>query len=145
MSLFIPPPFMMGMLGEISRQSGAVSVVEPLWGLWDDIELDPAKPLESLARKAFLFPEAATYGPLNERILSATGQCVRDFKIDGAIFYAHVGCRQGAGLIKTYRDILSRMDVPLLVLDMDLLDETVASPDEVKSKLLQFVELLEDR
>jgi benzoyl-CoA reductase/2-hydroxyglutaryl-CoA dehydratase subunit BcrC/BadD/HgdB len=145
MSLFIPPPFMMGMLGEISRESGAISVVEPLLGLWSEQKLDPDKPLESLARKSFLMPEIATYGPLNERILAATERCAREFKIDGALFYAHVGCRQGAGLIKAYRDILSRMDIPLFVLDMDLLDETVTSPDEVKSKFLQFMEILEDR
>jgi benzoyl-CoA reductase/2-hydroxyglutaryl-CoA dehydratase subunit BcrC/BadD/HgdB len=145
MSLYIPPPFLNGLLGDISRQSGAVSVVEPLFGLWADQKLDPSRPLESLARKSFMFPENATYGPLSDRIITQTIRCARDFKVDGALFYAHVGCRQGAALIKTYRDILSQIDIPLFVLDMDLLDQTITSADEVKTKILQFIEILEDR
>jgi benzoyl-CoA reductase/2-hydroxyglutaryl-CoA dehydratase subunit BcrC/BadD/HgdB len=145
MSLFIPPAYLMGLLGEVSRQTGAISVVEPLFGLWGDEKLDPSRPLESLAQKSFMFPESATYGPLSDRIIANTVQCARDFKVDGALFYSHVGCRQGAALIKTYRDILSKIDIPLFVLDMDLLDQTITSADEVKTKLLQFIEILEDR
>ncbi|HSW58917.1 MAG TPA: 2-hydroxyacyl-CoA dehydratase family protein [Dehalococcoidales bacterium] len=145
MSLFIPPVYLMGLLGEVSRQTGAVSVVEPLFGQWGDLKLDPERPLESLVKKSLAFPECASYGPLNERILAETERCARQFKVDGAVLYAHVGCRQGAALIKTYRDMLSRIDVPLFVLDMDLLDQTITSADEIKTKLLQFVEILEDR
>jgi benzoyl-CoA reductase/2-hydroxyglutaryl-CoA dehydratase subunit BcrC/BadD/HgdB len=145
MTLFIPPAYLMGLLGELSRQTGAVSVVEPLFSLWGDQKLDPLRPLESLAKKSFMFPESATYGPVNERILAQTVQCARDFKVDGALFYAHVGCRQGSALIKTYRDILSKIDIPLFVLDMDLLDQTITSADEIKTKFLQFIEILEDR
>jgi hypothetical protein len=95
MSLFMPPVFMMGFLGEISREHGAVSVVEPLFGCWKEGRLDPRKPLESLAKKSFMFPENASWGCLDDRILRETVECARDFKVDGAIFYAHVGCRQG--------------------------------------------------
>jgi benzoyl-CoA reductase/2-hydroxyglutaryl-CoA dehydratase subunit BcrC/BadD/HgdB len=145
MSLFMPPAYMMGLLGEISRESGAVSVVEPLFCSWGEDLLDPEKPLESLARKSFMFPESATYGSLNERILKGTLQAARDFKIDGAIFYAHVGCRQGSGLIKTYKDLLNSLDIPMLTLDLDLLDETITSPEEVKTKMQEFLEILADR
>jgi benzoyl-CoA reductase/2-hydroxyglutaryl-CoA dehydratase subunit BcrC/BadD/HgdB len=145
MSLFMPPVYMMGTLGEISRESGAVSVVEPLFCAWTDNRLDPEKPLEALAMKSFLFPENATYGPLDERILKGTLQAASDFKIDGAVFYAHVGCRQASGLIKTYRDLLQSADIPLLTLDLDLLDETITSPDEVKNKMQDFLEILADR
>ena len=116
MGLFMPPTYMVGMLGEISRESGAISVVEPHFNLWGDEHLDPDKPLESLARKSFMFPENATYGPLGDRILKNTVQCAKEFKVDGAIFYAHVGCRQAAGLIKTYKDILNEIDVPMLTM-----------------------------
>jgi len=145
MSLFMPPPFMMGVLGEISRASGAVSVVEPLFCGWGEERLDPDRPLESLAVKSLMFPESATFVPLSDRIIRKTQEYARDFKVDGAIFYAHVGCRQGSGLIKTYKDILNEVDVPMLTLDLDLMDETVTSPDEVKNKLQEFFELLADR
>jgi benzoyl-CoA reductase subunit B len=145
MSLFMPPAYMMGLLGEISRESGAVSVVEPHFSFWGEDKLDPAKPLESLARKSFMFPESATYGPVSDRILKGTVQCAKDFKVDGAIFYAHVGCRQGAGLIKPYKDLLNNLDIPMLTLDIDLLDETITSSDEVRTKMQEFFEILEDR
>jgi benzoyl-CoA reductase/2-hydroxyglutaryl-CoA dehydratase subunit BcrC/BadD/HgdB len=145
MSLFMPPAYMMGLLGEVSRESGAVSVVEPLFCTWGEDRLDPEKPLESLAKKSFMFPESATYGSLDDRILKGTLQAARDFKVDGAIFYAHVGCRQGSGLIKTYKDLLNSLDIPMLTLDLDLLDETVTSPDEVKNKMQEFFEILADR
>jgi benzoyl-CoA reductase/2-hydroxyglutaryl-CoA dehydratase subunit BcrC/BadD/HgdB len=145
MSLFMPPAYMMGLLGEISRESGAVSVVEPHFSFWQEERLDPNKPLESLARKSFMFPENATYGPINDRILKGTIQCARDFKVDGAVFYAHVGCRQASGLIKTYKDLLNTLDIPLLTLDIDLIDETITSPDDVRNKMQGFFEILEDR
>jgi benzoyl-CoA reductase/2-hydroxyglutaryl-CoA dehydratase subunit BcrC/BadD/HgdB len=145
MSLFMPPAYMMGLLGEISRESGAVSVVEPLFCNWGEERLDPSKPLESLALKSFLFPESATYSSLDDRILKGTLRAARDFKVDGAVFYAHVGCRQGSGLIKTYKDLLNSIDVPMLTLDLDLLDETVTSPEEVRSRMGEFLEILADR
>jgi benzoyl-CoA reductase subunit B len=145
MGLFMPPTYMVGMLGEISRESGAVSVVEPHFSLWEDKHLDPDRPLESLAQKCFMFPENATYGPLSDRILKNTVRCAREFKVDGAVFYAHVGCRQSAGLIKTYKDILSDLDIPMLTIDMDLVDETVTSPEDVRRKIEEFLEMLEDR
>lgn len=145
MSLFTPPVYMMGFLGEISREFGAVSVVEPLFGLWNEERLDPDRPLDSLIKKSFMFPECASWGNLDERILQGTAQCIKDFKVDGAIFYAHIGCRQSAALIKVYKDILSNFDVPMLTLDMDLLDETVAHPEEIKTRMQEFFEILEDR
>ena len=119
--------------------------MEPHFSFWKEGTLDPGKPLESLAKKSFMFPENATYGPMSERIIKGTIQCAKDFKVDGAVFYAHVGCRQGAGLIKTYKDILNSLDIPMLTLDMDLLDETITSPDDVRSKMQEFFEILEDR
>ena len=145
MSLFMPPPYLMGYLGEISREFGAVSVVEPHFSYWEERSLDPNKPLESLAIKSFMFPENATYGPVGDRIFKGTVQCARDFRVDGAIYYAHVGCRQAAGLIKAYKDILNEIDVPMLTLDIDLLDETITSREEVRTKMQEFCEILEDR
>lgn len=145
MSLWVPPVFLMGMLGEVSKEFGVVSVVEPLFNLWRGGQLDPSKPLESLARKSFMFPELASYGPLDERILKRTGECARDYKVDGAIFYAHVGCRQGSALVKTYKDLLAEVDIPMLTVDFDLLDQTVTPPEQIRGKMRDFFELLEDR
>ena len=37
------------------------------------------------------------------------------------------------------------MDVPVLTLDCDIVDPTINNPTEVRQKMEQFFELLEDR
>ena len=45
----------------------------------------------------------------------------------------------------SFKDILNDMDVPMLTLDCDVVDPTFTSEEEVREKLEQFFELLEDR
>ena len=73
-------------------------------------------------------------------IQAATGH-----KVDGAIFYAHIGCRQSAPMIKLIKEALNSIDVPILVLDCDIIDVTVTPEEDLSHKLRQFYELLEDR
>jgi len=145
MSLLVPPMYALGFLGKIPHEYGAVSVVEPLFSLWPEATLDPEKPLESVARKLFMFPEMCMYGQMDDRVIKATVDNALDYKVDGAICYAHLGCRQGNGAIKVMRDVLSEIDVPMLTIDCDILDPTVASEDDMRGKMEQFFELLEDR
>ncbi len=145
MSLLVPPMFALGFLGSLPDQYGAVSVVEPLFSLWSNRRLDPQKPLESVAQKMFMFPEMCMYGHMDDRVVKATASAARDYKVDGAICYAHLGCRQGNGVIKVFKDVLSEIDVPLLTVDCDILDPTVASVEDMRSRMEQFFELLEDR
>ncbi len=145
MSLFIPPMYLMGFLEKISQEYGAVSVVEPFFTYWGEGRLDPAKPLESVAQKAYMIPEVRMYGPLNGRALNSIVDCAREYKIDGAIYYADVGCRHTCATIKLFKDTLNEIDVPVLTLDCDVVDQTATSKEEVREKLEQFFEMLEDR
>ena len=97
MSLLVPPMHALGFLGSIPQQYGAVSVVEPLFNLWSEGRLDPERPLESIARKQFMFPEMCMYGHLDKRVIKATVENAREFNVDGAICYDHIGCRRGNG------------------------------------------------
>jgi benzoyl-CoA reductase/2-hydroxyglutaryl-CoA dehydratase subunit BcrC/BadD/HgdB len=145
MSLLVPPMYALGFLGSLPQQYGAVSVVEPLFSLWPEGTLDPDQPLESIAMKLFMFPEMCMYGHLDDRVVKATVETARDFKVDGAICYAHIGCRQGNGVIKVLKDVLNEIDVPVLTIDCDILDPTVAPVEDMRNKMEQFFELLEDR
>jgi benzoyl-CoA reductase/2-hydroxyglutaryl-CoA dehydratase subunit BcrC/BadD/HgdB len=145
MSLLVPPMFALGFLGSLPQEYGAVSVVEPLFSIWGEGRLDPEQPLESVIRKMFMFPEMCMYGHMDDRIEKATVQNARDFQVDGAICYAHIGCRQGNGVIKVTKDILNKIDIPVLTIDCDILDPTVASVEDMKAKMEQFFELLEDK
>ena len=145
MSLLVPPLHLLGFLSRMPQQYGAVSVVEPLFSLWADGRLDSDKPMESVAARLFMYPEMCMFGPLDDRVLKSTAKTAVDFKVDGAICYAHIGCRQAGGVIKVLKDLLNEVDVPVLTVDCDILDSTVASEEEIKSKMEQFFELLEDR
>jgi len=145
MTLFIPPMYLMAFLDRISREYGAVSVIEPFFTFWGEGRLDPSRPLESVARKSYMIPEMRMYGPLDQRALDAIVECARDYKVDGAIYYADVGCRHSCATIKLFKDILADIGVPMLVIDCDVVDPTVTSEEEVGEKLQQFFELLEER
>ena len=145
MSLFIPPMYSMAFLEKMSIEYGAVSVIEPFFTYWGEGKLDPAKPLESVAEKSYLIPEARMYGPMDDRALGSISKTVDEYKIDGAIYYADVGCRHTCATIKLFKDTLNDLDVPVLTLDCDVVDPTVTSQDELREKMEGFFELLEDR
>ncbi len=145
MTLFLPPMYLIGFLERISQEYGAVSVTEPFFCSWGEGRLDPSKPLESVARKSYMLPEMRMYGPLDDRALSEIVDSARQYKIDGAIYYADIGCRHTCATIKLFKDVLDELDIPVLILDCDVVDPTIASEEEIRDKLERFFELLEDR
>ncbi len=145
MTLFTPPMYLMGFLEKISQQYGAVSVTEPFFCNWAEGSLDPDKPLESIAKKSFMQPVMNMFGPVGDDAIRQVTDSARDYKVDGAIYYADVGCRQGCAMIKTFKDALNDIDIPVLTVDCDVVDPSVTSEDEIREKLERFFELLEDR
>ena len=145
MNLGMPPILLLGTIERASLEYGAVSVVDPLLCNWGEGRLDPQKPLDSVVTKISINPVMLMYGPLEEKAVLKIVEYALQYKIDGAIHYAHVGCRQGAAIIKILKDALNEIDVPVLVLDCDIIDTTVTPEEEICSKLEQFFELLEDR
>jgi benzoyl-CoA reductase/2-hydroxyglutaryl-CoA dehydratase subunit BcrC/BadD/HgdB len=146
MTLFIPPMHLMSFLGRLFEEHGAVSAVEPLFTYWSEGTLNPARPLESVARKSFMLPERRSmYGPLSEQALRDISEGAEQYRIDGAVFWAFMGCRHTCATIKIFKETLSEVDVPMLTIDCDIVDPTVNPEEEVREKLEQFFELLEDR
>ena len=146
LGLMIPPWHLQREIDEVLKKHGASIVCYPNlcdWG--EDISLDPEKPLESLVKKLAISPPMRSFGPLDERMLGPLKKAAREYKIDGAINFTHLGCRQTGPLFKIYKDTMDEMDIPTLNVDVDLVDATVTSEDEVRQKLEQFFELLEDR
>ncbi|MBM3133605.1 MAG: hypothetical protein FJZ95_11335, partial [Chloroflexi bacterium] len=143
MSFFLPPMYLSGFFEKISREYGAVSVTEPFFTFWGEGKLDPSKPLESVAKKSYMIPEMRMYGPLDDRALKNITECARDYRVDGAIYYADVGCRHACATIKIFKDQLAELGIPMLTLDCDVVDPRVTSEDEVRGKLEQFFELIE--
>jgi len=146
MTLFIPPMYLTSYLDKLFDARGAVSAVEPLFTQWSEGKLDPAKPLESVAMKSFLIPERRSmYGPLSGQALQDISNAAKQYKVDGAIYWAFIGCRHTCATIKVIKETLNEIDVPMLTVDCDIVDPTINSEEEIGDKLAQFFEMLEDR
>lgn len=145
MTLFMPPMYLIGFLEKLSREYGAVSVTEPFFCNWGEGRLDPAQPLESVARKSYMIPESHMFGPMGERAIGEIVDSARRCKVDGAVYYADVGCRHTCAVIKLFKDALADLDVPVLTVDCDVVDPTVTSEGEMRDRLERFFELLDDR
>ena len=146
MTLFVPPMYLMGFMEKIGQEYGAVSVVEPLFTRWAGGRLDPSRPLESVARKAAMIPERRSmYGPLSQEALQDLIDCAEQYRVAGAVYWAFMGCRHTCATIKLFKDLLNEVDVPMLTIDCDIVDPTINSEAEIREKMEQFFEMLEDR
>jgi benzoyl-CoA reductase/2-hydroxyglutaryl-CoA dehydratase subunit BcrC/BadD/HgdB len=145
MSFFIPPMYLIGFLEKLSLEHGAISVIEPFFTFWGEGRLDSNKPLESVAQKSYMLPEMRMYGPMDNRAIDSIVKCAEEYKVNGAIYYADVGCRHTCAAIKLFKDTLNELDIPMLTLDCDVVDPTITSKEEIREKVEGFYELLEDR
>lgn len=146
MCLMPAPLHLQSEIDAMLKENAAAIVCYPTLTGWDeDFSLDPARPLESIAAKLAASPTIRTFGPLDERILGPIRSAVKDYRIDGAINFGHIGCRNMGPLARVFKDVLEELDVPMLQIDCDIIDPTVTGKDEVRTKLEAFFELLEDR
>ncbi len=146
MGLMIPPWYLQGDIDRVLADHGAAIVCYPNlcdWG--EEVHLDPNKPLESIAQKLAISPPMRTFGPLDSRAIDPLIKGVKEYRIDGAINFCHLGCRQMGPTLRIFKDALDNLGIPVLNIDCDLVDSTITSADEVRNKMEQFFELLEDR
>lgn len=106
--------------------------------LWD--ELSENKPYEAMAEKMFTHP----YGTAEKRV-GIIKKMAEDYNIDGAIHFSQWGCRQSAGSAFIVKETLKDMGIPTLILNGDALDERGYEPEQIKTRLEAFIELLEDK
>ncbi len=134
---------LMGWLEEM----GVVVANECLVFTWgkEIVEMDPSKPLESLAHKFFNGPlMGILHGPI-EIGVDCIVKAAKDYQVDGAIWWQNNCCRN-TGVIHTWKDALkNQVGIPTAEIENDLMDPSIASFDQIKEKLEEFFELLESR
>lgn len=146
LSLCSPPSHNWKLVDWMQKEKGASLVADTFDTHWAGWEWDPSHPLESLAAKCAADPHILTYNGPVEDTVEAVVQDAVDFRVDGGIYWAAVGCRQGCGMVRVLKDALrQRANIPLAAIDMDVNDPTVFSDDELKDKVEGFLELLEER
>ena len=84
------------------------------------------------------------YGPFGQQAIQDIIDSADQYKIDGAIYWAFMGCRHTCATIKIVKEALNENGIPMLTLDCDIVDPTVNSEEEIRDKITQFLEMLED-
>ena len=71
-------------------------------------------------------------------------EVVRDFGIDGVLLFATPACRHSKSAHMALKNAFSRLGVPFLTLDMDIADPRGYMPEQVRTRLESFIELMDN-
>lgn len=128
------PYYDSGMLNYV-EEFGAL-VVKADAGSAYEIPFDPDRPLESLVHKIIVHPFNASL----ELRTRAVQRQIRDYQVDGVIFYAHVGCRNFCGGVKAIQDsLLKDLGVPSLLIEGDMIDAEGYSASVTREQIREFL------
>ncbi|MBW2059375.1 MAG: 2-hydroxyacyl-CoA dehydratase, partial [Deltaproteobacteria bacterium] len=67
------------------------------------------------------------------------------YEVDGVIHFSHWGCRQSCGGASVLADVLKDQGIPCLILHGDGGDPSNYSPEQTRTRLEAFVEMLDGR
>jgi len=146
-SIFPPPAHKWKLLDWLEREHGAVVVADPYCSHWGPVEWNEKRPLLTLARKYFASPlSRQMHGPAAIGWIPDSVEDALSHQAEGAVYWAHIGCRHGCSTIKMIKDaLLEKAGIPMLVIDIDVLDPTFVTEEELREKLEGFLEMLETR
>jgi benzoyl-CoA reductase/2-hydroxyglutaryl-CoA dehydratase subunit BcrC/BadD/HgdB len=106
---------------------------------WDEIDEDHL--FEGLALKCLQNP---FIGPVTRRI-EGLDLIVNEYHIDGALLFATPACRHANGAYRFLKDSVAKSGLPFLMLDMDISDPRSYSPEQIKTRLEGFIEVLDQK
>ncbi len=101
--------------------------------------LDPAHPLESLAKKMI----CNIYNGSYERRADTVQEIVRELQPDGVIDFCHWGCKQSSGGAMLLKERMQETGTPFLILDGDCVDRRNISDGQIRTRLEAFLEMID--
>ncbi len=141
MSLFTPPQNQMKMLDWLEHEEGVVLVSEPYYLRYGDYNMDPSKPMESLARQYFNESYYRFYGQMEE-YLDMILSDAKESGAEAALNWFNSKCRMAGSMTKIVKEKLAEIGVPTLNVDVDLLDPSPAAEKRTKERIEGFLEQL---
>lgn len=125
---------------DVFKEHGvAVPVSETLLMYWD--EIDEGDPFTGLALRCLTDPFIGSV----DRRAGGLEAVFGEYRIDGALLFATPACRHANAAYRVLRDRAAGLGVPFLLLDMDISDSRGYSPEQVKTRLEGFIELMDTR
>ena len=127
-------------LFDILKENGiSVPLCENFRIYWD--EIDEERPLEGLALKCLKNPFVGASSRRTEGLAAIRD----DYCIDGSILFATPACRHANSANRLLMEACADLDVPFMMLDMDILDPRTYTPEQTRTRLEGFGELLGQR
>ena len=121
----------------IEKKLGAIIAFEEINEIpWDN--LDPEKPFHSLAKKTL---QTNFLGNVNRRA-DFILKIVRDYHIDGVIFFSHQNCRMFNPKFQNIKEILSNNSIPIIEVNGDCLDRKTYNKAQILTRIEAFVEMI---
>ncbi|UCD57351.1 MAG: 2-hydroxyacyl-CoA dehydratase [Candidatus Hydrogenedentota bacterium] len=133
------PVYESNLFGILKENEVSVPLCETFRVYWDEIDED--NPFEGLALKCLKNPFV---GPVTRRI-QGLDRIIDQYNIDGALLFATPACRHANGAYRLLKDTVQKSGVPFLMLDMDIGDPRGYSPEQTKTRLEGFIEVLAQR
>jgi benzoyl-CoA reductase/2-hydroxyglutaryl-CoA dehydratase subunit BcrC/BadD/HgdB len=133
------PTYQCNLFEIIKANHVSVPICETFRMCWDEIDED--NPFEGLALKCL---KNIFVGPVTRRT-DGLDKIIKDYHIDGSLLFATPACRHSNGAYRHLKDSMARLDIPFLMLDMDIGDSRGYSEEQIKTRLEGFVEILNQR
>jgi benzoyl-CoA reductase/2-hydroxyglutaryl-CoA dehydratase subunit BcrC/BadD/HgdB len=133
------PTYKSNLFDILRENEVSIPLCETFRVYWDEIDGD--HPFEGLALKCLKNPFV---GPASRRV-QGIDKIVDEYGIDGALLFATPACRHSISAYRLLKDSMTKLGVPFLTLDMDIADPRGYSPEQTKTRLESFIELLNRR
>lgn len=109
--------------------------------LGGDLGEGPEEIIDFLSRKikgASIWRIFKDFDTISEELLEQ----LEEYKVDGAVYYASTGCKQGCNLTRLLKDVWGSK-VPTMIVDGDILDPRIVPLDRQKEQVRNFLLILE--
>lgn len=138
---------MLEVLEYLEKELGVVVVSGSFQGvegmMIDETDMDSI--LYGLAARGFLQPMIANAGSYASDWIRQSVMIAKDWKIDGALYLGHVGCKHTWAAARILYDALMKQcGIKTLELDVDAIDRRYQNSEEVMATIKEFVDTLED-
>jgi benzoyl-CoA reductase/2-hydroxyglutaryl-CoA dehydratase subunit BcrC/BadD/HgdB len=133
------PTYQANVFDILKNRQVSIPLCETFRVFWDEIDED--KPFEGLALKCLRNP---FIGPVGRRTGSMKN-VVEEYGIDGALLFATPACRHSNSAHMLLKDTFAELDIPFLMLDMDISDTRGYQPEQLKTRLEGFIEVMDGK
>ena len=104
----------------------------------DEIDFDD--PLEGIALKCLKDPFVGSHS----RRMRDMAQIIEEYDIDAAILFATPACKHSKSTTRLFKDQFATLNLPFLSLDIDICDPRGYAPEQIRTRIGAFMELLDN-